>query len=111
MAREYLDLAILAEDDKSVVEGIFRIADTLMWYTPIFLGCELAGRFIGLTLFNDVLTNLQNPYTFGLNLLRNQFNIITDIMVLIANLFYDDNFSLVFWIGDLVYQIVVMQPL
>ena len=49
-AYDYLEVAMLAQDPSSIIEGVFRIADTLMWYTPIFLTCELSVRYIMITL-------------------------------------------------------------
>jgi hypothetical protein len=70
-AYEYMDLAILANDPVTTTEGVFRFADTMMWYTPIFLSCELTTRFIELTVMSDVVNNLFNPFNFFLNILRN----------------------------------------
>ena len=93
-----------------ITEGVFRIADTLQWGVPVFLTCELTSRFIGLSIMDEVLFNFQNPYRILLNLVKNEFNLLSDFLVLISDVFYKDNFSLCFWVGDLLYNIVVMQP-
>ena len=102
---------MVAEDAPSIIEGVFRITDTLQWYTPIFQTCELSTEYILLTLLNDVQTNLGAPYNILLNLIRNQFNLLSDAVVLVADIFYEDSFSMTFWIGDIFYNLVVMDPL
>ena len=87
------------------------MADTLQWYTPIFLSCELSFRFMGLTLFSDVQNNLENPQNFGFNFMKNLFFITTDVLVLMADQFYSDDLSFAFWTGDIFYQIAVQNPL
>ena len=42
--------------------------------------------------------------------MRNQFNIFSDYIVIVADLFYHDYFSMSFWMGDIVYNLIVMEP-
>ena len=109
-ASEYLELATLVEEPNDIIEGVFRIADTLMWWTPMFLTCELSARYIVLTLMQEVRSNLLAPWNILLNLIKNNFSVASDTMVLIANFFYNDQFSTAFWLGDLFYLLAVMQP-
>jgi len=57
-----------------------------------------------------VKNNFEIPYNLVLNFAKNNFSIVSDAIVLLANVFYDDKFSTAFWVGDLFYLIAVMQP-
>lgn len=76
----------------------------------MFVTCHLTAAYVNLTLMDEVWANVSSPYRIVLNLMRNEFNITTDLVVLMSNWFYRDFFSMSFWIGDIVYQIVVIQP-
>lgn len=91
-----------------VVEGVFRVADTLQWSTPIMLGCDLSTRYIFLTLMSEVVNNFSSPWRLFLNVIKNNFNIVTDSIVIMADAYFDDIFSLSFWAGDIFYNLAVM---
>lgn len=98
---------MIAEDGALIAEGVFRITDTFQWYTPIFVSCELSSRYISLTLFDEVQTNLSSPHNIFLNVIRNQFNLFSDLSVIMADLVYSEYYSMAFWIGDIVYNLIV----
>ena len=110
-ATDYANIGIQQDDGSIVVEGVFRVADTLQWATPIFLGCDLTNRYIFLTLMSEVVNNFSNPWAIFLNIIKNNFNIVTDSIVIMADTYFDDVFSLSFWAGDIFYNLVVTQPL
>jgi hypothetical protein len=58
-----------------------------------------------------VWANFVAPYKLVLNLMRNQFNLTSDLVVLLSNWFYKDYFSMSFWLGDIFYQIAVYQTM
>ena len=103
-------MGVSLNDDSIVAEGVFRVADTLQWGTPILLGCDLSSRYIMLTLLNEVINNFSNPVNIFFNVVKNNFNIVTDSIVIMADSYFDDIFSLSFWAGDIFYNIAVMQP-
>lgn len=109
-AIDYTQLALYAENTPAITEGVFRVADTLMWYVSIFMACELTQRYITMTLVEDVLPNVLAPWNIWLNLAKNQFNIISDIFVILADIHYQDYNSMSFWIGDIFYQMMVISP-
>jgi len=98
-----------ADDGEIIIEGIFRLGDTLQWITPVFVACHLTQVYINLTLYDEVWANFSAPYKLLLNLMRNQFNLTSDLVVLLSNWFYKDYFSMGFWLGDIFYQIAVFQ--
>ena len=103
-----MDLAILTNDGGSLIEAIFRIADTLQWFTPMFLTCELSARFVSIRIFAEVYVNMKNPQNYLFNVIAHQFEIISDFFVMVANVYYSDPMSVAFWMGDLYYQIAVI---
>lgn len=70
-AFDYIELGIAAEDGTLITEGAFRLADVLMWLTPIFVSCHLTQAYVNLTLNDEVSANLQEPYRLLLNVMRN----------------------------------------
>ena len=63
---------------------------------------------MNLTFDDEVRANIYEPYRLLLNVMRNQFNITSDIIVLMSNYFYKDNYSMSFWLGDIFYQVIVI---
>jgi len=100
----------LAKDADVIIEGVFRFADTLQWYVVMFITCELTSRYIYQTVSDDVIGNIMEPLNILQNLARNQFNLISDLFVIAADFFYQDHYSVSFWLGDVFYQIMVMEP-
>lgn len=107
-AIDYANLGIAQDDGSMVIEGVFRVADTLSWSTPIMLGCDLSIRYILLTVMHEVVRNFKNPFNIILNFIKNNFNIVTDSIVIMADTYFDDVFSLSFWAGDIFYNLAVM---
>ena len=103
-----MNLAILTDDGTTITEAVFRLTDTLQWWTPIFLTCELSFRFVELRVTNELAHNMQNPSYIIQNFFQNMFAIFSDIAVFVADNYYSDYMSMWFWIGDLVYLIFVM---
>lgn len=110
-ATDYAKVGVDSDDGQIVIEGIFRVLDALQWSTPILLGCDLATRYIFLTLLNEVVNNFSQPYLVLLNFIKNNFNIVTDAVVIMADAYFNDIFSLSFWAGDIFYNVAVIQPL
>uniref|UniRef100_A0A7S3CTW0 Uncharacterized protein n=1 Tax=Strombidium rassoulzadegani TaxID=1082188 RepID=A0A7S3CTW0_9SPIT len=108
-AYEYLELGVLTDDGEIITEGAFRLADTLQWWLPIYISCELSSRYLyqSLSVLEDKFNNL---WKLPLNLVENLFFVLSDSTVFLSDYFYKDYFSLSFWIGDLLYQIVIDEP-
>ena len=107
-ASDYANVGVDQNDGGIVIEGVFRVLDTLQWSTPIMLGCDLTSRYIMLTLLSEVLNNFSNPINLFLNVIKNNFNIATDAIVIMADAYFNDVFSLSFWAGDIFYNLAVM---
>ena len=78
----------LAKDADTIIEGVFRFADTLQWYVVMFITCELSSRYIYMTVSDDVISNIMEPMNILQNLARNQFNLISDLLVIATDFFY-----------------------
>jgi len=76
----------------------------------MLLGCDLSTRFVFLTLLNEVVNNFSQPYKVFLNVLRHQFNIVADAVVIMSDAYFSDVFSLSFWAGDIFYNVAVIEP-
>ena len=69
----------------------------------MFVACELTTRYVWMTVYEDVLGNIQNPLHILENLVRNQFNLLSDVFVIVTDFFYSDRYSVSFWFGDVFY--------
>ena len=81
-----------------------------MWFVSMFMACELTSRYVAMTLFDDVLPNIVAPWSILLNLIKNMFNIMSDIFVVMTDFYYEDYYSMYFWFGDIFYQLMVISP-
>lgn len=56
----------------------------------------------------EVANNFNDPWRLFLNGIKNNFNIVTDSIVIMADTYFGDQFSLSFWAGDIFYNLAVM---
>lgn len=79
-----------------------------MVFTPLTIACYTTGTYIEQTLLSNVTTNVLTPSNIGVNALYEFFPIFSDVVAEMANAAYQDSFSFSYWLGDLVYRLVVV---
>ena len=109
-AYKFIGVAVTENNFDNMIEGLFRVADSLQWVLPILLGCDLTSRF----LYIGVNTHLVPKY-FDLgqvftNLWQNLNYVLMDWFVFMTDSFFDDKYSMAFWSGDMFYNIAVKNP-
>jgi hypothetical protein len=89
-------------------EGVFQILDAFIFYTPITWECYQAGIFAYFVISTDVRANVINPESIAINIANEVFYIMSDIAAQVANDFYKDWYSFSYFLGDLVYRLIVV---
>mmetsp|Transcript_43105 Transcript_43105/g.31485 ORF Transcript_43105/g.31485 Transcript_43105/m.31485 type:complete len:180 (+) Transcript_43105:799-1338(+) len=89
-------------------KGLFELFDTFMVFTPTTIICHDSSLFIVATITQEVAINFAYPVNILENIFFEFFRIVSGVMATIANAFYEDYFSLFYWIGDLLYRVFVI---
>lgn len=106
--REYYEKGVGASDKEMRREGVFLIADAFMLVTSFTEDCYTSERDIERTVKDHVIDNFKNPMLLVVNLAVEHFYIISALTVLFADFNYEDWFSLFYWMGDLLYRLIIV---
>ncbi len=89
-------------------EAIFEIADSLMLVTNMTWSCYTMWEIAEYTIETTVKNNLFNPVLILVNCFMEFFYIISALVAEFANFNYMDWFSFAYWVGDLLYRIIIV---
>jgi hypothetical protein len=89
------------------IEGVFDILDSFAYFTPIVENCYNMGLYMKESAVDAYNNGELMPLPISSNLLRQSFYLVSDVLGETSNVFYQDWYSFAYYIGDMVYRLVL----
>jgi hypothetical protein len=89
-ARDYLSQAITINNLKDVIEGIFRLFDTIQWWLPMYLGCAVTYKNMEIKILETFTDQTETYWKPIVNFWANIHFIILDFFTLYSDNYFKD---------------------